>query len=100
MAIEFRFRRNIASEWLKHDPVLGPGEPGFEMDTGRMKIGNGVRQWSNLEYYVPGVPAPAEHNHVDLATRAELVDHEESDLPHPVYDDGPSLKILYDNAKA
>lgn len=32
------------------NPVLQPGEPGFEIDTGKLKIGNGVDEWINLKY--------------------------------------------------
>lgn len=28
-----------------------------------------------------------------------LEEHINSDLPHPVYDDGPSLALIYENAK-
>lgn len=30
---------------------------------------------------------------------ASLIDHVDSPTPHPVYDDGPSLALLYENAK-
>ena len=29
----------------------------------------------------------------------DLAEHVDSPLPHPVYDDGPSLELLYQNAK-
>jgi hypothetical protein len=29
---------------------LQPGEPGFEIDTGKMKIGNGIDEWLDLKY--------------------------------------------------
>lgn len=34
------------------------------------------------------------------ADTADLMEnHINSDLPHPVYDDGPSLALIYENAK-
>ena len=30
--------------------LLGPGEPGFEIDTGKLKVGNGVDKWNDLPY--------------------------------------------------
>jgi hypothetical protein len=38
--------------------VLGSGEPGFETDTGKEKIGDGVTAWTSLPY-VSGSPALA-----------------------------------------
>lgn len=36
--------------WEQINPVLKAGEPGFERDTNRVKIGDGVRNWLNLPY--------------------------------------------------
>jgi hypothetical protein len=43
-------RRAVAATWTDKDPVLLDGEPGYEKDTGKIKIGNGINSWSNLEY--------------------------------------------------
>lgn len=43
-------KRGQSDSWTILDPVLEPGEPGYEMDTGRLKIGNGKDSWNNLEY--------------------------------------------------
>ena len=45
----FKFRRHNASDW---DPnyKLQDGEPGFELDTGKLKIGDGHTTWANLNY--------------------------------------------------
>lgn len=32
-------------------------------------------------------------------TGAALLEHINSETPHPVYDDGPSLALIYENAK-
>lgn len=88
---QIRLRRRTASGWMGTDPVLGPGEPGLEKDTGKLKIGNGVTKWSDLPYFVP---------HDEFAEGgATLGEHIASELPHPVYDDAPSLALLYENAK-
>jgi hypothetical protein len=50
----FQFRRGTASEWTLDNPVLHAGEPGFESDTGKLKMGDGVHAWSALEYFLPG----------------------------------------------
>lgn len=45
-----QLKRGRAASWLNLNPVLAPGEPGFEIDTGKMKIGNGVDEWTRLQY--------------------------------------------------
>lgn len=45
-----QFKRGIAARWFELNPVLKIGEPGFEYDTGRFKIGDGVTPWRNLDY--------------------------------------------------
>lgn len=45
-----QLKRGKSSSWAALNPVLQPGEPGFEIDTGKLKIGNGVDEWLNLAY--------------------------------------------------
>jgi hypothetical protein len=104
-----RLRRNTKNTWTALNPILDPGEPGLEIDTGKLKIGNGVARWSELFYFVPddpnaiAPPAPEpsapEPVYVEPDPPANLLEHVESETPHPVYDDGPSLLLLYQNAK-
>lgn len=46
----YQFRRGAAQEWANVNPILRQGEPGFEYDTGKLKIGNGLDSWLNLPY--------------------------------------------------
>lgn len=46
----FKFRRGMYEEWTSVNPVLAEGEPGFELDTGRLKIGNGTDDYNTLKY--------------------------------------------------
>lgn len=46
----FKFRRNSASYWAEKNPVLAEGEPCFELDTGKLKVGDGTSNWSALGY--------------------------------------------------
>lgn len=39
------------ANWAARNPVLLPGEIGFESDTGNEKIGNGKEEWNRLHYY-------------------------------------------------
>ena len=45
----FQLKRANAAEW-PNNYVLAAGEPGFELDTGKLKIGDDVTPWSNLNY--------------------------------------------------
>lgn len=49
MAI-IRLKRYRESEWTSSDLVLDHGEPGFEVDTGKLKIGRDSLPWSSLPY--------------------------------------------------
>ena len=48
-----KLRRGTAAEWTAANPILAAGEAGFEIDTGRHKIGNGGSHWAALDYYWP-----------------------------------------------
>ena len=39
------------ANWAARNPILLPGEIGFETDTGNQKIGNGIEGWNKLHYY-------------------------------------------------
>jgi hypothetical protein len=45
------FIRNTYAGWVSSNPVLALGDTGFERDTGRFKIGDGVKAWNDLKYY-------------------------------------------------
>lgn len=53
MSFTFQFRRGPATEWTTDNPVLHNGEPGYEDDTGRLKMGDGVQAWNDLDYFPP-----------------------------------------------
>ena len=52
MAVEtlIQFRRGAAATWTSVNPVLSAGEPGYETDSGKFKIGDGVKNWVALTY--------------------------------------------------
>lgn len=50
MAIKIQFRRNTASYWTVHNPTLAVGEPVFETNSGKFKIGDGTTAWVSLPY--------------------------------------------------
>lgn len=45
-----QFRRGTSARWTESNRVLKSGEPGYELDTGEAKIGDGVTPWNSLPY--------------------------------------------------
>lgn len=50
MATQIQLRRDTAANWTAANPVLAQGEPGYETDTGKLKVGNGSSAWNSLSY--------------------------------------------------
>jgi hypothetical protein len=48
--VTITFRDGTESAWTARNPVLKRGEPGFETDTGKLKIGDGIHSWADLDY--------------------------------------------------
>lgn len=48
--VKIQVRRDTAANWTASNPVLAVGEPGLETDTGKVKYGDGVRNWNTLPY--------------------------------------------------
>ena len=101
-------KRASSSYWSTHDPILRAGEHGFERNTGKFKIGNGVSRWSQLPYFLPETAvAAAIQEAIDQLPASEgggvsiqtFNAHVNSLTPHPVYDDAPSLALLYESLK-
>ena len=86
LKLKIRFRRSTASDWTTKNPVLLSGEPAVETDTGKFKIGDGVKTWTALPY-VGGGDAPA-----------LILDHNQSPAAHLDIRDEIASKV--DNADA
>lgn len=91
-----QLRRGTAAFWTSENPILFPGEPGYEKDTGKLKVGDGVTPWRGLDYISSADDIPDD---LEDEIRAIVLEHINALEPHPVYDDGPSLVLLYENAK-
>jgi hypothetical protein len=52
MAVRFQLRRDTAADWTNSNAVLAEGEMGFEIDTSKIKIGDGSSTWTELGYAV------------------------------------------------
>ena len=70
----FQVKRGTAARWEELNPILNPGEPGFEMDTFKLKIGNGSTPWRELPYV----------NDVDISKYITIEDIINGDVILPV----------------
>lgn len=48
--IRIQLRNDTAENWTTKNPLLLKGEMGVEIDTGKIKIGNGTDYWTTLKY--------------------------------------------------
>lgn len=54
MGIVIKLRRDSSTNWSNINPVLHEGEAGYELNTGKLKIGDGNTLWNNLPYFAGG----------------------------------------------
>lgn len=52
MVYQIVWRRGHSVTWTSLNPVLAQGEAGFEIDTGKFKVGDGGTTWNILPYYI------------------------------------------------
>jgi hypothetical protein len=53
--MKIQLRHDDASAWTLANPVLDKGEFGVEDDTGKFKVGDGVKVWTDLSYFKGGL---------------------------------------------
>ena len=88
---KIQWRRGTAAVWTSANPVLSEGTPGFETDTNKFKVGDGVKDWKTLAYQgdvASGVAAGA--------ATATVVDADE----FPVSSAGVLKKLSWANFKS
>jgi hypothetical protein len=49
--VKFKLRRGTTAQWASANPILSEGEPGVDLSTGELKIGDGTKTWADL----PGI---------------------------------------------
>lgn len=50
MSVQIQYRRGASTLWTSVNPTLALGEPGYETDTGKFKVGDGATAWTALLY--------------------------------------------------
>jgi hypothetical protein len=53
-----QIKRGLAASWTSTNPLLGAGEFGFETDTAKLKVGNGIAYWNDLNYLPVSATGP------------------------------------------
>jgi len=89
-------RRGHSAEWTQKDPVLLEGEIGFEIDTNKIKIGNGKNSWSNLEYLTGVGGGGASNTVTDYRSSIEVDGYIYSGY---IINDVPTIKRVIDNTE-
>ncbi len=51
---QIKLRRDTAANFASKNPVLGIGEPAYETDTRKLKIGDGTTAYNSLDYFSAG----------------------------------------------
>ena len=85
----FQVKRGPAARWEELTLILNPGEPGFEMDTFKLKIGNGSTPWKELPYV----------NDVDISKYITIEDIINGDVILPVATKTTRGAVLSSTAK-
>lgn len=70
-------RSGKATDWTTNNPVLLAGEIGYELDTGLLKIGDGVKAWKELSYF-KGDKGDAAGSEGALTTFMKIADYKGS----------------------
>lgn len=94
---KIQLRGAHSNEWSAKNPILKEREPGLEEDTGRVKYGDGVTRWNDLDY--PEYMTATGGNGPGGVSQEEFDDHVNSVNPHPEYDSGADFLVYYQNAK-
>lgn len=67
---KIQLRRDTSSNWASANPVLASGEPAFETDTGKFKIGDGTTAYNSLPY--KGEGSTGVDDYEDLTSKPQI----------------------------
>lgn len=86
--------RNTYAGWVSSNPVLALEDTGFERDTGRSKIGDGVKAWNDLNYFNEASTGPAGRSSIDPV---EFGDPVTTKLRYEIIPGGGFTESFFDN---
>lgn len=102
MATRMQQRRGTAAQWIStnsgNGPILSAGEIGFESDTNKFKIGDGVNHWVDLTYFTDAESATAAINAIIDSAPAAL--NTLNELAAAINDDPSFFTTLASNLSA
>ena len=87
----YQFKRGTAQRWVEVNPILKQGEPGFEYDTGKLKIGDGFTPWALLSYINIDISNQGQEEMVTVSTYDQLPKIGDENKLYRVVED----KLLY-----
>lgn len=87
----FQLKRGTQARWAEVNPVLNQGEPGFEYDTNKLKIGDGITPWLKLPYITDNVEVKGQSEMVNVLTYNDLPIQGDEKILYRVIED----KALY-----
>lgn len=61
MASKIQVRRDTSDNWSSVNPILAQGEYGLNLDSGKVKCGDGITAWNDLDYCSPSQAEFASH---------------------------------------
>ena len=87
----YQFKRGTAQRWIEVNPILRQGEPGFEYDTGKLKIGDGFTPWTSLPYINSEVNVSGQEEMITVSAYDQLPTIGDENKLYRVVED----KLLY-----
>jgi hypothetical protein len=82
----FKLRRGQSAEWESVNPKLSDGEPGFELDTFKLKIGDGKTYWRDLPYVASPTEQDGQTSNVKFVNSNTLPEIGEVDILYVIID--------------
>lgn len=77
----FKLRRGKAEAWARVNPILADGEPGYELDTNKLKVGNGIDSYNDLPYLAGEFNVSADNKSIIMKDKAvSLYGYDEAEV--------------------
>ena len=67
-----KFRRDTSTNWTSVNPIPAQGEPCYETDTGKLKIGNGSDNYTTLPYVSDGGGSSGTTDYTQLENKPQI----------------------------